>query len=138
MAWCGSSGMDGGWRLERDESYWQPYKIIKEPSLYFDGVPVSWRTLLFQFRVRERVETWVGLTEAAAFSITGDSSTVIGDERDNFESYSCKVTRSRSNDANGYTVTKTQRWTALYMNGGYYAGADSSIFTSTSAPAGPS
>ena len=47
-----------------------------------------------------------------------------------FEKHSIRKTRRRVNPCGGYDVVKTEKWTALYVNGTYVRGAALSNFTS--------
>ena len=139
MAWLSSSST-AAYRLISDESFWQPVSLSKAPAVTVNGVAVSWAWVNLQFRVRERVEEWRGLSKAAAFAIGGDVQQMSGDGTINFPNYEVKVSRRLSNAAGGYVVTKTTRWMAIYRNSGTNGamvridGASASVFDSTTAP----
>ena len=139
MAWLSQSST-AAYRLVSDDSFWQPVSLSKAPAVLVNGQAVSWQWVNLQFRVRERVEEWRGLSKAAAFAIGGDEQQMSGDGTINFPNYEVKISRRLSNAAGGYIVTKTTRWTAIYRNSGVNGamvridGAAESVFTATTPP----
>lgn len=131
MAWrnsCTGNSSDPGYVLVSDDEYYQSVAIEKVPSLFVDGKPTAWRLLAHTMRVRDRVEEWRGLTKTAAFSIGGETVQQAGTGDFSFDKYSVKISRRRVNESNGWTVTKTTSWRALYTDGKYGYGAPETSF----------
>lgn len=127
MAWL-SSTTTASHVVVSDEEYYQAVAIEKIPALTIDDIPIAWRLVAHTLRVRDRVEEWRGLSKDAAFAIGGETVQQAGTEKFSFDKYSVKVSRRRVNEANGWTVTKTTSWRALYSDGVYQYGADESSF----------
>lgn len=125
MAWLTQHGDS---ILLSDEEYYQSVAIEKIPSMIMDGVPTSWRLVGHTLRVRDKVEEWRGLTKEAAAAITGETVIQCGNENFTFDQYSVKISRRRVNEANGWTVTKTTSWRALYSDNVWQYGAVESYF----------
>ena len=131
MAWrntCEATENDPGYVLVSDDEYYQSVAIEKVPSVMVDGKPTAWKLIAHTMRVRDRVEEWRGLTKAAAFSVGGETVQQTGTENYSFDKYSVKISRRRVNAANGWTVTKTTSWRALYTEGKYGYGAPETSF----------
>ena len=131
MAWrnsCTGTSTDPGYVLISDYEYYQAVAIEKIPSMLIDGVPSSWKLLGHTLRVRDRVEEWRGLTKDAAFSIGGEKVEQAGNENFSFDKYSVKISRRRVNEADGWTVTKTTSWRALYTDNVWEIGAPENMF----------
>ena len=126
MAWLNAPQE---WIVISDDEYFQSVAIKKEPAVYIDGEVTSWRLNAYTMRVRDRVEECRGLTYTAALAISEETIQPAGGEEYNFEALSVKISRKRSNEAGGWTVTKTTSWRALYVNGIYAYGASLKNFS---------
>lgn len=127
MSWL-SSVNDACHVVTSDEEYYQAVAIEKIPAVMVNGEVTSWRLVAHTLRVRDRVEEWRGLTKTAAFAIGGEETKQAGNEDFSFDYYSVKVSRRRVNEANGWTVTKTTSWRALYSDGVWQYGANQNNF----------
>ena len=114
--------------LVSDEEYYQSIALEKIPTLFVDGEPTSWRLVAHTLRCRDRVEEYRALTKAAALAIGGETVKQAGNENYSFDYYSVKISRRRANESNGWIVTKTTSWRALYSDGAYGYGAPLSAF----------
>ena len=114
--------------LVSDEEYYQSVAIEKVPTLIMDGKPTSWRLIAHTLRCRDRVEEYRGLTKVAALAIGGETVKQAGNANYSFDYYSVKISRRRANESDGWIVTKTTSWRALYTDGSYQYGAAPSVF----------
>ena len=128
MAWTNTNPTEGV--VESDDSYYQPYGMHTYPAS--NGIS-SWQVYEWvEFRIRERVTRYSGVTLAQALAMGGDTTTrtpLTQNGTEIFESYSAKFSRRRANPCGGYDVLKTEKWTALYVNGSYVRGAALSVFS---------
>jgi len=126
MAWTNTTPTEA--ILESDDVYWQPYGMHR----YTVGSSVRYEWVVF--RVRETVTRYAGVTAAQAESLmSGDVLQVMGLDTagtEVFEYHSIKTARRRVNPCGGYDVVKTEKWTALYVDGAYQRGAPQSVFPS--------
>lgn len=127
MAWL-TQPNDNAHVILSDDEYYQSVGFDRRPSYYLDGVPYGHYLVAMSLRVRDRVEEWRGLTMAAAFAIGGETVEMAGTDSFSFESRSVKVSRRRTNEADGWTVTRTTSWRALYQSGVWQYGAPESAF----------
>lgn len=130
MAWTNTNPTEG--ILESDEEYWQAegmhtYDVNNGISSW---TVYEWCT----FRIREKVTRYAGVTEARAEALLSGSvcewEALQANGASVFEKHSIRKTRRRVNPCGGYDVVKTEKWTALYVNGTYVRGAALSNFTS--------
>jgi len=132
MAWTNTNPTEA--ILESDDVYWQPYGMHSyEVS---NGINTWTNYEWCTFRIREKVTRYAGVTLSQAESLmSGDVLEVTNlntSGTEVFEYHSIKCGRRRVNPCGGYDVVKTEKWTALYVNGTYVRGAALSVFPSSS------
>ena len=128
MAWTNTTPTEA--ILESDDVYWQPYGMNSyEVS---NGISTWTNYEWCTFHVREKVTRYAGVTLAQAETLmSGDVLQVMALKNDGsevFEYHSIKTSRRRANPCGGYDVVKTEKWTALYVNGVFVRGASESNF----------
>ena len=130
MAWTNTTPTEG--ILESDDEYWQAYGMhtYEQSNGISTWTNYEWAT----FRVREKVTRYSGVTLAQSESLMSGSvlevTGLMANGSEVFEYHSVKVGRRRANPCGGYDVVKTEKWTALYVNGSYARGAALSCFAS--------
>lgn len=86
----------------------------------------------YRMRTRERITEYRGLKRSAALDTTTFSDTSKIAQTPGtfyFDKYVRTITRRKANAADGWTVTKTEKWCALYQNETWFCGAPESCFT---------
>lgn len=101
----------------------------------------EWGTTFWKRRIRTRVSELRGLTRDAALALSANSSSASSKITNSygsayFEHYSCQCRKSKSNAADGWKVTFTERWQAAYQNGTLFSGCAAHYFTDSN-PAVP-
>ena len=94
----------------------------------------EWGTTFWKRRIRTRVSELRGLTRDAALALSANSSSASSKITNSygsayFEHYSCQCRKSKSNAADGWKVTFTERWQAAYQNGELFRGCAEHYFT---------
>lgn len=85
---------------------------------------------VYKLRVRTITKEARALTKACAFSLASDVTHITQTGGTYFfERYTRHVERRRTNAADGWAVTVTEKWAALYRNGTRQCGAPASSFT---------
>jgi len=130
MAWTNTNPTEA--ILESDEHYWQPYGMhsYTMSNGISEWVNYEWVT----FRIREKVTRYAGVKSNTAISGLTDVlevSPLKADGTEVFEHHSVRWRRGRANPCGGYDVIKTEKWTALYVNGSYVRGATVAQVTAT-------
>ena len=97
---------------------------------------ISFQTLsrewghVYKLRVRTRVKEARGLDRSVALTYSSDSSKVTQTTGSYyFEHYTRKVRRRKANPADGWTVTITETWSALYQDNTRIDGCAEECFT---------
>lgn len=95
------------------DSYSQSLQAVKVVTQTINGVPTSWRWNHARLNTVEVTTEYRGLTKTFAESFGSSTSTMGGTEFFQYENYSKKVSRRRSNEAGGWTVTVTEKNTTI-------------------------
>ena len=127
MAWKNTTPSANEEVLVREERYWQAEGFHAFEMT--NGISTWTNYENAVFRIREKITEYRGLTEAQAiataksFSAAPTFAALMANGSSVFESHSKRATVARANECGGYTVVCTEKWTALYVNGGYVRGA---------------
>ena len=85
---------------------------------------------VYKLRVRTRIKDVRALDRSIALTYGTDSSKVTQTTGTYyFEHYTRKVERRKANAADGWTVTVTETWSALYQDNTWMNGCSASYFT---------
>lgn len=84
---------------------------------------------VYKLRVRTRVKEARGLARSVALAYSSDSSKVTQTTGSYyFEHYTRKVNRRKANHADGWTVSITETWSALYQDATWMCGCAGTYF----------
>lgn len=94
----------------------------------------EWGTVFWKHRIRNRVSEVRGLSRSAALVYSQSTSASQSQVTNSygtayFEHYSSQVQKRKANAADGWTVTITEKWVALYQNGTLFSGCAAHYFT---------
>ena len=102
--------------------------VIRD-SLGFQTLSREWGHV-YKLRVRTRIKEVRGLARSTALSYSSDASKVTQTTGTYyFEHYTRKVERRKANAADGWTVTITETWSALYEDNTWMNGCAATYFT---------
>ena len=103
---------------------------VVSDSIAFQTLSREWGHV-YKLRVRTRVKEARALARTLALSYSSDSSKVTQTTGSYyFEHYTRKVERRKANQADGWTVTITETWSALYQDATWMNGCAATYFTS--------
>lgn len=103
---------------------------VMSDSIAFQTLSREWGHV-YKLRVRTRVKEARALDRTLALSYSSDSSKVTQTTGSYyFEHYTRKVERRKANPADGWTVTITETWSALYQDATWMNGCAETYFTS--------
>ena len=85
---------------------------------------------IWKLRTRTRVVVVKGLTRSAALTYSSDAAFYTSTTGQlYFAHFTRTVGRRKANEADGWTVTLTKKWSAAYYNNAWQCGAAESYFT---------
>ena len=103
---------------------------VVSDSIAFQTLSREWGHV-YKLRVRTRVKEARALSRSLALTYSSDSSKVTQTTGSYyFEHYTRKVERRKANQADGWTVTITETWSALYQDTTWMNGCKETYFTS--------
>ena len=103
---------------------------VVSDSIAFQTLSREWGHV-YKLRVRTRVKEARALSRSLALTYSSDSSKVTQTTGSYyFEHYTRKVERRKANQADGWTVTITETWSALYQDTTWENGCAETYFTS--------
>ncbi len=94
----------------------------------------EWGDTFWKHRIRTRVSELRGLSRATALAFSQSGSAASSRVTNSygtayFEHYSCTCQKRRTNAADGWTVTFTEKWVACYQNDTLFSGCAAHYFT---------
>ncbi len=102
---------------------------VVSDTIAFQSLGREWGHV-YKLRVRTRVKEARALSRAMALTYASDSSKVTQTTGSYyFEHYTRKVERRKANPADGWTVTITETWSALYQDATWMNGCAATCFT---------
>lgn len=103
---------------------------VIEDECYYQALAREWG-YVYKLRQRTRVTEVRGLTRSAALTYGTDVSyfTVQAWVAHYFAHYERKIKRRKADPSDGWTVTISETWAAVYQNGNWLRGAAEHYFT---------